>query len=352
MKKLKHFLLLLIIIAIVWVPFTFAQNNQQKTGLNITVSPIYFNLTTNPGEKISSQLKVRNNNPTTEHLQVNLAKFAPTSVANEGYQPIIQEITPDDEFAKWISFDTDDFVLGPNQVKTIKFTISPPKSAALGYYYAILINKVGDTQAVKRGALIKAAVAVSILVDVRSPNAIKRLQLVDFTTNNAFYEYLPVNFNIRIKNTGNIHSIPVGNIFIDRNGTGQKLIANMTVNDGRGSVLPQTDRIYTNTWDDGFIVRVPKVENNKTVQDKKGNTVYVTKWNLSKFDRFRIGKYTAELLLVYDDGTRDVPLEARVSFWVIPWKIILAVLVIVYLIYVGIKATIVSNFRKLKKVRS
>jgi hypothetical protein len=29
------------------------------------------------------------------------------------------------------------------------------------------------------------------------------------------------------------------------------------------------------------------------------------------------------MLLVYDDGTRDVPIEGAVSFWVMPWRLIL-----------------------------
>jgi hypothetical protein len=34
--------------------------------------------------------------------------------------------------------------------------------------------------------------------------------------------------------------------------------------------------------------------------------------------------------MVYDNGTRDVPMEAYVSFWVVPWRVIIfAILIIV-----------------------
>jgi ABC-type glycerol-3-phosphate transport system permease component len=38
----------------------------------------------------------------------------------------------------------------------------------------------------------------------------------------------------------------------------------------------------------------------------------------------RFGKYTAKMLLVFDDGARDVPIEGVVSFWVIPWRLFIA----------------------------
>jgi hypothetical protein len=43
--------------------------------------------------------------------------------------------------------------------------------------------------------------------------------------------------------------------------------------------------------------------------------------------KLRFGKYQAKLLLIYDDGHRDVPLEGTVSFWVVPWRLLLALLV-------------------------
>jgi hypothetical protein len=33
--------------------------------------------------------------------------------------------------------------------------------------------------------------------------------------------------------------------------------------------------------------------------------------------------------MIYDNGSRDVPMDAYVSFWVVPWRIILYVLLII-----------------------
>jgi hypothetical protein len=83
--------------------------------------------------------------------------------------------------------------------------------------------------------------------------------------------------------------------------------------------------------------------------DKNGKQVYSYKWDFSKANRLRFGHYTAHLVLVYDNGQRDVPMEAYVSFWVIPWRIVGAILALLALI-IGLAAYVIILRRKLKRV--
>jgi hypothetical protein len=39
---------------------------------------------------------------------------------------------------------------------------------------------------------------------------------------------------------------------------------------------------------------------------------------------------------VYNDGQRDIPINGSVSFWVVPWKLILILLVIGAFVAIGI----------------
>lgn len=316
------------------------------TGMNVTLSPVFMNLTTDPGVPVSSQLKIQNNNQFTEYFTFRLAKFK----ANEtGDKPVLEEVGPQDEFIKWISFSEDQFSVGSNEQKTVKFTISPPKDAALGYYYAIMVQRIKNAD-VSFGAAVAGAPSFLVILEVRSPNAKRELKLEDFTTSAAVYEYLPVDFSIKFKNTGNLHSVPFGNIFIDWGG--DKNISSVELNQTRGNVLPQSSREFRVFWEDGFIVRVPKRdENGKVLIDKNGKTKYETKINFNKITEFRIGKYTAHLVAVYDNGERDVPLEASVSFWVIPWKIILGGVFLLLLILLGLRSTITSIIRGLRRGR-
>ena len=73
------------------------------------------------------------------------------------------------------------------------------------------------------------------------------------------------------------------------------------------------------------------------------------KWNFSEFDKFRLGKYTAHLLFIYDNGERDIPVESKISFWVIPWRLILVVFFLVTFTIIGILIPILFVIKKLTK---
>lgn len=294
------------------------------SGINLTLAPTFLNLVTDPGEEVTSQIKVKNNNNFSEYLKIDIAKF---ESAEGGERPLISEFTSSDEYKNWISFSDSQFILDPNETKVIDVTIRAPKEASLGYYYAIIVNRTTQQETVAQGAAVAGAPAILTLLEVRSENAKRELQLVDFKTSKLFYEYLPAEFQITAKNTGNIHIIPSGEIFIDS--MRLKEIGTIKTNEGRGNVLPGTERVYTVSWSDSFAVRVPKEDGGLAVRGEKGETKFETKFDFTKANKFRMGKYTAHLLMIYDNGERDIPLEGTVSFWVIPWRIILSVFFII-----------------------
>lgn len=314
------------------------------TGVNLTLSPTFISLVTDPGEKVESQIKITNNNNFTENLRVEIAKF---SLADGGARPLISEMSPDDEYASWVEFEDPTFSVAANQTQTLRFSISPSDTASLGYYYAFIINRQRERDQQNQGAVVSGSPAVLTLLEVRSPNAKRELTISNFKTDKLFYEYLPTEFQITVKNSGNIHVAPVGDIFIDsmRN----KSVGSLKANEGRANVLPNSERVYTATWSDGFAVRVPKVEDGKVVRDSNGNVKYTVQYDFSQAHKFRIGKYTATVVMAYDNGERDVPIEATVSFWVIPWKILGVAGIILILALLGLKNTIVPPIKRLFK---
>ena len=50
-----------------------------------------------------------------------------------------------------------------------------------------------------------------------------------------------------------------------------------------------------------------------------------------------VGKYTANLLLIFDNGQRDVPLESTITFWVFPWKAIIAIVLFILVAFLVLK---------------
>jgi hypothetical protein len=59
--------------------------------------------------------------------------------------------------------------------------------------------------------------------------------------------------------------------------------------------------------------------------------------------------------MAYNNGSREIPVEATLSFWVIPWKIlsifVLAVILLVIGLYTSGHKLADRTFRRLKKVR-
>lgn len=130
-----------------------------------------------------------------------------------------------------------------------------------------------------------------------------------------FFENSPIKFVTRIKNDGNVHVKPFGNIEIrDMFGNTVKTI---TVNPDKSNILPQSIRRFE-----------------------------------SQFDKpWMIGVYTADLTLGY--GTTGQAITNSIKFWVIPYKIILAVLLsIITIVYIFSRLIKVYNKRITEKVKN
>ncbi len=302
-------------------PQIFAQTSGSPTSqpsLNLTLSPVTVILETKPGETVTTPIKLRNNGSVTENLHTSFGTFVSDST---GQHPRLLDPKSEDSFMKWVSIDEPNFSIAPNEWKTVNFTFSPPADAALSYYYTIIFSR--EKQVTVPGeTVIQGAPALLVLTSVQSPNAKKELQLESFTAKHSLFEFLPQTFELKIKNTGNVHTAPSGNIFID--GQGKKDIAVLSLNPNTSAVLPQSSRTFEVKWDDGF-----------PIWDEKSSL----SWDFTKVNRLRFGKYTAHVLMVYDNGERDVPIESFVSFWIVPWRLIAAAIaipvtpaIIVYLI--------------------
>ncbi len=324
---------------------TLSKNVQApKAPVNMTLSPTFINVVTDPGKEVASQFQVTNNNAFEENLTLDVAKY---EVGNGGEGLRIVPFKSGEEEKAWMTFSEWKLNLAPNQTKTVKFYIKPSAQAALGYYYAIVVHRMKEQDKASSGAAVTGAPAFSVLLEVKSPNAKRELQLVSFATDKSFYEYLPTEFQVTFKNTGNVHVVPHGDIFVDWGD--KKDVAILKINDGQGNILPGATRTYTASWNDGFLARLPQMKDGQAVRDDKGALLYETKWDFAKADKFRIGQYKANLLAVYDGGSRDIPIESHVSFWVFPWKLIGLVVAVLLLALFGLKEIIMSNVKRLRK---
>jgi hypothetical protein len=211
-------------------------------------------------------------------------------------------------------------------------TIQPPATAAFGYYFAVEYTRANPVQPSAGQAATNGAVATFVLLDVDNAGAQRQASIVSFTTAHRFYDFLPATFAVKLHAGGNIQVAPSGNIFIQQ---GSKTLATLDVNQTGGNILSNSGRIFTTQWNDGFPHYVTKT----------GQTKQQLVWNWSQLSKLRFGHYTANLVMVYNNGQRDVPLQATLSFWVIPWELVLAVAVVGGLLIIGLVTSLRSGWR-------
>lgn len=316
----------------------------QATPLNLTAYPSTFDVTTKPGSSVQERFRIRNNADTTMNLSISLKKLVP----DEQGSVTIADFGKNDSYQNWISFDKTTLLARPQEWTDISFTVAVPQDTAFGYYYVIYISPTGQTtNTTGAHAALNGSLAIPVLLTVAKPGAKANLQLVSFSTTQPFYEYMPANFSITFENKGNVLIRPQGNVFV---GSGTKDEGILTFNLSNGAVLPGEKRMYSASWDDGFMTQEPIMQDGSIKRDSAGNPVTHLTIHWDHLTSFRIGKYTAHLLAVYNDGTRDVPIEATATFWIFPWKIILGTLVgiilVIMLLRVWLKWYITGQLKK------
>ena len=320
MKFIKRYAKLAVVLAIVlfaWSGAAVAANGEGDFSLQVTPSPLVTNV--KPGQTNEVEFKVRNAGSQAETLKIVPRSFRFNS-SNQQLQ--LDDTTPPD-IAQWIAFSEPTFTVQPGQWYTQKLKLSPPKDAGFSYSFALVISRKDAPEATEAGRLLKGSLALFTLVNVDRPGAVRKLEVAEFKSVKRVYEYLPAEFEVAVKNTGNTIIQPYGNIYIQRKASDKDPLNTLGVNDNRSYILPNTTRVLKTEWIKGFPVNQTVVNN-----DGSSSRKLTWDWDGAKISDIRIGRYTAKLVGAYNDGLRDVPIVSEVSFWVIPWKLLIALSVI------------------------
>jgi len=285
----------------------------------LTVSPIRFEIEGNPGQILTGEIELFNEQTISRTFYSSFENF---QARGEGGEP---HFLPEQKgLATWINIDELRVVLEPNERRKIPFTITIPKEAEPGGHFAAIFwgttPPIPDGEGVVVGARLGVLVLLTVDGEIKEGGGI-----LEFRTENRFFTSLPITLFYRFANDSGDRIMPKGEIKI-RNILGIE-IAIMDANPVLGNVLPASIRRFEVQWD--------KTPNNtkldtKTLNNTKGFFEIVE----HQWQNFAFGMYTAELSLSWREQTTN----AIWRFFVIPWQLLSIILII--LIIVGFFAVI------------
>lgn len=337
LKRAISFGLIIAVAMVIVTPIFPVASAQTDEGFSLQVSPSPLVATVGPNADTTLELQIRNTNTTPQALKMGLRSFTIDSASGQvklGDAPLADVLS-------MISFASPTFTLEAGQIFTQRIYVHTDKNKGFSYNFAVTVSQQNPPKAVKGQSTIAGSVAVFTLITVNKPGAERKFELSKLSVSKHSYEYLPAEISIKLKNTGNINVQPVGSVFIQRHSDDTKPLATLAINDGGGYILPGTSRTFTASWNDGF----PHYET-VSVGDKATHKLI---WRGSALSKLRMGRYVAKVVAIYDDGGRDIPVMAEISFWVIPWRMLLAAFVVIAILVVGVFVTLRSAARTARR---
>lgn len=263
-----------------------------------------------PGGSVDKTLRFTNRLGKDTKFKITIEDFTGPKTESEPTAVLLDDRRGPYSLKDYIHPEVTEFTLKDNEKIYLPVTITVPKdSRPGGLYGALTFTAVTPVeQTTEGGGKIMVENRLAYLFYVRINGiANEEGQLLNFTTKNKFYEKGPVNLKYVFENSGNVHLGSYGQIEI-KNMLGQKI-----------------DTIKIDTF-----FSIP------------GSMRYE---NITFNKKVLLGKYTAKLEIYrgYKDKT-DIKDTKSIVFWVVPWKILLAVLLGV-IIVVWVLSSVMSKFK-------
>ncbi|MFH1561115.1 MAG: hypothetical protein ABID04_00860 [Patescibacteria group bacterium] len=283
-KKLAQLTVIALSFLFVTKPL-WAQNLIQMSA----IPPRIEDLSADPGEVVTRQIKVRNLGGEPMELEANLVDFIVQD--NKGTPAFLTGEQLDNRWALsgWVNVSPRRFVLKPGETKELDLVIVVPEDAMPGGRYAAVVYQPAEGTIEGQESASKVIPSVASLIYLTINGDVNQEAFVSRMTIPHFSEFGPIPIETEIENLSDIHIKPVGEIKI-YNLFG-KLKTKLSMEDK--NIFPGQSRSYQNQWDQ--------------------------KWLL--------GRYKATLEASY--GSQGGSLNAIAYFWVIPWRLILVVVLVV-----------------------
>ncbi len=263
-----------------------------NAGQALEIAPPVITLTADPGQVIKTQISLRDISSSNLLVTGQVNDFV--AAGEDGTPKILLDNTETDPYSikTWIA-PLSQLVLIPREIKSLPVTINVPADASPGGHYGVV--RFTATPPELKGTGVSLSASLGALLLIRVNGDVKESMVVEsFTASHGgkvgtLFESAPVQFTVRLKNTGNTHEQPAGQITItDMFG---KKVGDVNVNLPPRNVLPSSIRKFEQSLDKSVI-------GNKRL----------------------FGRYTATMNLTY--GAKQQTVSDSITFWIIPYKLI------------------------------
>jgi hypothetical protein len=283
----------------------------------IEISPALVELNAEPGKTYTIKLKVTNVTPARLVYTASVNDFNSKDESGSPRVLLDSAAAPSISVVNWVTTETE-FALDSRESRTVYADVNVPSDAEPGGHYGVLRFSGRAPDLENTGVGLSASTGMLMLIrvagDVKESASLAEFFTASEGNQTSLFESSPIGFVTRIKNDGNIHVKPVGLIEV-RDAFGNS-VSTVTVNDTKSNVLPGSIRRF-----EGSIK-----------QD------------------WMFGMYTADLTLGY--GTTGQALTNTITFWVIPYKLILTVLIgLITLVFIASRLIKVYNKRIIAKAQ-
>lgn len=264
----------------------FAQENQ----VGLTITPLTFEISANPGTAIENKVEVLNPTKNTINVSMEIEDF--TALGEEGAVAVGEQENKIYSLKRWVTTTPKVFTLAPGANKVVTFRVDIPENAEPGGKYATILASVTGISGPKQsGATINPKVGSLLLVSV-SGEIKEDIKVKGFSVPSLISQG-PVPLVLRLLNEGTVHEKPNGLI---------------TVTDIFGRQIAKIEIPQKNVLP-GAVRKIEAQLKNKWL------------WGI---------RYRATFSGSY--GSQNTPLTASVDFWAFPWQIAIPVFVVLIIV--------------------
>lgn len=276
-------------------------SGQIDTG-DFVVGPGKFEIELAPGESVVREISLTNRISDGRTFELVVEDIVGTGDGSAAVKLTGTERGPY-SIQDFISYPAEQLTLDLGKRARLPITITvPPDAEPGGYYGSVLISTVQPSQSSDSNAPRSPIVArVGSLFFIRvTGDAVTSGVTKEMTTipNKRWYERGPITFGILYDNSGSIHVNPYGELSIT-NMFGEEV---GYIELEPWFVLPASLRLREIVWDREFL----------------------------------LGRYTATAQI--NRGYDDIIDEVQVSFWVLPWKVVMSIFAVIFVISFSIRA--------------